>query len=261
MHNITMVLRRFLLILVLVGVPVIASAEQATTQPTLVTGDVFMPSFKAVFELFILAVILESALAVVFNWKLFVTTLDTKATKPIIAVAVASLFVFTFHLDITTTLVNLYTGTSFPPGPGGQLLTALVIAGGSSGVNNLLQALGFRSVQQAPPPPAKPAPTEAWLAVGLRRQNAVGPVNVIAGPADSPKLIGVITGPGPRFSWLRFFVQDSARFPRSGGHSLTPGEYKVWLEGRDSAGKPAKSAEWGPYTIAAGSIVDVELTA
>jgi hypothetical protein len=237
-----------------------ASAQDQQVQPALASGDLFTPSFKALFVLFILAVLLESGLAVIFNWKLFQTTFDTKATKPIIAVIVACVFVFSYRLDITTTLVNLYTGANYPIGVGGELLTALVIAGGSAGVNKLLQALGFRSVQQAPPPVAKPPPTLAWLAVALKRSRAVGTVNVLAGPSGNLSLVGTIGGPGLSNRLLRFFFQDSARFPPSGGHTLAPGTLEVRLDGVDKNGGNVQSTTWGPYDIAAGSIVDIELT-
>jgi hypothetical protein len=244
-----------------IATPLLAeSAQDQQSQPVLASGDLFTPSFKALFVLFILAVIIESGLAVIFNWKPFVSTFDTKATKPIIAVLVACAFVFGFHLDITTTLVNLYTGTNYPISFGGQLLTAFVIAGGSAGVNNLLQALGFRSVQQASPPPPKPPPTLAWLAVTLVRSQAVGRVSVVAGPTGSPKLVGTIAGAGLRHKWLRFFIQDNARFPPSGGHTLQPGIFEVQLRGVDKAGSGIQSVTWGPYDIAPGSIIDLELT-
>jgi hypothetical protein len=127
-----------------------ACAENQQMQPILANGDLFTSSFKALFVLFILAVILESGLAIIFNWKLFFTIFDTRATKPLVAIVVASVFVFAYKLDITTTLVNIYTGTTYPLNVGRQLLTALVIAGGSSGVNRMLQALGLRSVQRHP---------------------------------------------------------------------------------------------------------------
>jgi hypothetical protein len=237
-----------------------ACAENQQMQPTLATGDLYSPSFKALFVLFILAVILESGLAVIFNWKLFFTIFDPKATKPLVAILVASLFVFMYKLDITTTLVNLYTGTTYPLNVGGQLLTALVIAGGSSGVNRMLQALGFRAVQEGPPPPIKPPATVAWLAVVLRRSNAVGTVNVLAGEPANMKLAGTINGLALSGRIRRFFLKDDSRFPPSGGHTLTPGTYAVRLEGVDKSGANIESKIWGPYNIEAGSIVDVELT-
>jgi hypothetical protein len=237
-----------------------ACAENQQMQPTLTTGDLFSPSFKALFVLFILAVILESGLAIIFNWKLFFTIFDTRATKPLVAILVACLFVFMYKLDITTALVNLYTGATYPLNVGGQLMTALVIAGGSSGVNRMLQALGFRSVQEAPPPLIKPPATVAWLAVVLRRSKAVGTVNVLAGDPANMKLVGTITGLALAGRIRRYFLKDDSRFPPSGGHTLTPGTYAARLEGVDESGANIQSKIWGPYNIEAGSIVDVELT-
>ena len=140
------------------------------------------------------------------------------------------------------------------------MLTALVIAGGSSGVNKMLQALGFRSVQEGPPPVTNPPPTVAWLAVVLRRSHAVGTVKVLAGDEKNPKPVGKINGLALAGRIRRFFLKDDARFPPSGGHTLTPGNYEVRLEGFDKTGNKTVSQTWGPYNIQAGSIVDVELT-
>jgi len=76
-----------------------ACAENPQVQPTLTSGDLFTPSFKALFVLFILAVVLESGLAVIFNWKQFFTTFDTKATKPLVAILVACLLVMAPQLS------------------------------------------------------------------------------------------------------------------------------------------------------------------
>lgn len=235
-------------------------AQDAQTQPTLTAHDVYTLSFQALFTLFILAVLLESGLAIIFNWKLFVSTFDAKATKPLIAAIVASLFVFLYQLDIVTRLVNNYLDKKYPISLAGELLTALVIAGGSAGVNRLLQALGFRSVQTESQPVPKVPPTVAWISVTLKRVKAEGMVNVLARPDGNFSLIGTISGPGLASPLLRFFLQDRARFPGSGGHTLVPGPWAIQLEGVDRNGAVIQSRLWGPYTIAAGTIVDIELT-
>jgi hypothetical protein len=164
--------------------------------------------------------------------------------------------------QVTTSLVNIYTNANYSVNVGGQLLTAFVIAGGSSGVNRMLQALGFRSVQEAPPTVTLPPPTAAWLAILLRRENATGTVNVLVGdPASGMKLVGTIGGLAPKRKFVRFFLKDDARFPQSGGHTLAPGKYAVQLQGvHKTTGQPISSKTWGPYDIEAGSLVDIELT-
>lgn len=254
-------IRSFLLPAVLLAVTTPGiRAQDAQTPPTLTAHDVYTPSFQALFTLFILAVLLESGLAIIFNWKLFISTFDAKATKPLIAVLVASLFVFRYKLDIVTRLVNIYTNAGYPINFAGKFLTALVIAGGSAGVNRLLQALGFRSVQTESQPPPRVPPAVAWISVTLKRVKAEGMVNVLARPDGNFSLIGTISGPGLANPLLRFFFQDRARFPGSGGHTLVPGTWAIQLEGVDRNGAVIQSRLWGPYAIAAGTIIDIELT-
>jgi hypothetical protein len=82
-----------------------ACADTDQTQQVLASKDLFTPSFKALFLLFILAVILESGLAIIFNWKLFFTVFDSKATKPLVAILAASGFVFYYNLDIAAGVI------------------------------------------------------------------------------------------------------------------------------------------------------------
>src|SRR6266542_2275670 len=45
--------------------------------------------FKAIFLLFLLAAVLESALAVIFNWRPFVETFNARAVRPLVSFLVA----------------------------------------------------------------------------------------------------------------------------------------------------------------------------
>jgi len=154
--------------------------------------------FKAVFLLFLLAVVLESALAVIFSWRPFVETFNARAVRPLISFIVAYLFVETFNLDLMTSIVNSATNASLVPGLPGQVLTALVLAGGSAGVNNLLVALGFRQKRTPETATPKPPPTQAWIAIRLDRNQAVGQVQVFLGTPTAgnprPPLVGIIHG-------------------------------------------------------------------
>jgi hypothetical protein len=223
---------------------------------------VYGESFKVLFFLFVLAILVEQGLAVIFNWRPFLLLFDAKGVRTIIAVGFAWIFVDHFDLDITSKLANIYyPGSNYSISPLGKFITALILAGGSSGVNNLLVALGFRSVKTAEQVTPKPARTEGWVAVTLRRQNAVGPVTALIGnPANGgPPAAGTITGTAPRAAFVRYFLRDPARFPPSGGFSVPAGERcQITLAGVDNQGQ-ARTAAWGPYPISAGAIIDVDL--
>ncbi|MDP8993837.1 MAG: hypothetical protein M3N07_02470, partial [Pseudomonadota bacterium] len=146
----------------------------------------------------------------------------------------------------------------------GYLVTAMVVAGGSAGVNNLLVALGFRRVTRTEEVTPKPAPDRAWLAVRLKRSNPHDstPVRVmLSGDGEPYKLVGMIVGKTSPGGFLRWFLQDATRFPTIAGYSV-PGdhEYAIRLE-RDGVGlSPDYSQTWGPFLVAKGAVIDVELT-
>lgn len=240
-----------------------ASPPVVSPQSDKLSNDAYAQSFKVLFTLFVLATLLESGLSVIFNWRPFIIEFDSRGIKTVISVIVSYVFVTVFHFDIVTRLVNIYSGSTSENYFPGSMLTALILSGGSSGVNNILVALGFRSVKTRIQAGMQPAPTEAWIAVNLTRTNAVGSVLVLIGPSDSVPLpvAGTIIGDKHPPQWIRFFVKDSCRFPTSGGFALKPDAtaYKIKLEGRDVAGSAIYSTEWGPHPLLPGALVNVTL--
>lgn len=217
--------------------------------------------FKAVFLLFLLAVVIESALAIIFNWRPFVETFNARAVRPLVSFFVAYVFVEKFKLDLMASIVNSTTTAAVAPSSMGKVLTALVLAGGSAGVNNLLIALGYRQKKTPETATPKPPATQAWVAIRLERERAVGQVQVFLGTPQAanarPPLVGVIHGaskPG-----LRYFLSDRGRFPGYGGHSV-PANSDVTIElvGVDSNNQPL-GQRWGPFTLAGGAIIDLVL--
>jgi len=228
--------------------------------PQLNDAQFYASSFKALFALFIIAVITESGLALLFNWRPYLRRFDGKAANPLVALLFSLLLVWLFDLDIATSLMNTYSGTKLAANPPGMVLTAMIIAGGSAGVNKVFQAFGFRSPasQEAAP---KPPLNQAWLSVTLRREKADGNVDVLIGPAGHQQAAGSISGTGSRLRWLSWLLLNKSRYPGSGGHVMAPGTpVEVTLVGVDSSKQPIRSATWGPYELATGAIVDVELT-
>lgn len=103
-------------------------------------------SFKILVQLFVLAVLLEQALSVIFNWRAFLQNFDARGAKTIVAVAVARFVVGAFQLDLVKDIVHVYAVKPPSSGVATTLLTALILAGGSSGVNNVLVSLGWISI-------------------------------------------------------------------------------------------------------------------
>jgi len=241
--------------------PPAAAAQQTTPpqQPPPEEGEVF----KTVLVLFMLAVVLESALALVFNWRPFVETFNSRAVRPIVSFLVAYIFVNMFDLDLMTTIVNASVPTSppRPPGTTGRVLTAMVLAGGSAAVNNVLVGLGFRQRRTPESITPKPPPDKAWIAVRIVRQNVVGPVNVFLGPPPTggekhPPIVTVIQGTShPK---LRYFLNDRGRFPGSGGYTVRADSVvQVDVVGVDPSNQEI-SKTWGPHKVAGDAIIDLD---
>jgi hypothetical protein len=219
------------------------------------------PVLKALLLLFTLAVVMESALALVFNWRPFVETFNSRAVRPVISFLVAYLFVEIFKLDLVTTIVNASDSGMRLPGTAGRVLTAMVLAGGSAAVNNVLVGLGFRQKRTPEALIPKPPPDKGWISVRIVRQSAVGPVDVFIGPPPTtpgahPPLATVIHGTSnPKW---RYFLNDRGRFPGSGGYTVKAGdEIQVDVAGIDQAKQPVTKT-WGPYKIAGDAIIDLE---
>jgi hypothetical protein len=231
---------------------------------TVVPSQVYSAAFKTLFVLFVVAIMLESALAIIFNWRVFLALFDGRGMRTVISVVLALIVTWNFDLDVLSDLIKIYGGGgSKGDSTLGKIVTAFILAGGSSGVNNILIALGYRSRKTAEDVVQQPKGTDAWIAVRLKREKVKkGPALVHIGPfgASPMPVIGVITGekdarePG----LADFFFRDKGRFPNSGGYAIAPGLYEVWVSGHDASGV-TMITKMEPINIGARAIVDIEL--
>jgi hypothetical protein len=154
--------------------------------------------------------------------------------------AVGLLIVKMFNYDLfARTMVEvgalqLPQNVTDPDGAGNwltQLISAMIIAGGSSGINTLFQTLGLRSV--LPDEPARPQlnATEAWISVLVNGAPPSDAFHIAIKPlaaASGPELAGSVE---VKSFWQRLisaFRSYSNRFPNYGGWSLTAGQsYRI----------------------------------
>ncbi|WP_348838157.1 hypothetical protein [Xanthobacter sp. KR7-65] len=201
--------------------------------------------------LFVVATILESALATLFNWRLYREFFNGKAVKTIIMVAFGYAIVTLFNYDVVYRIIASAGGEG-SQGPLSRFLSAMVLAGGSAAVYQLFKALGLRPPVE--PSEARPQPPQdkAWVSVRIIRKAAVGDVSIhvdtVADPAEElrakPAIVGVIgagSAIGTRLKAL--FFADVTRFPTYGGHAVEAGEqvYRIVALGHrrsDNAGDP-----------------------
>ncbi|MGO4123850.1 hypothetical protein AB4Z01_05590 [Inquilinus sp. YAF38] len=227
-----------------------------------VSEGVYAATAKTLVLLFALAVMLESALACVFRWRPFAEILNPRAVRPLVAFLLSWWLVSYFDLDLVTELVNASSQRApIDVNNGGQVLTALILAGGSSGINSILVALGFRQVS-TPATAPKPPPTKAWIAVRAVREPAdrgdvdvmIGPMQTLSDTTQKPPFVGTIKGK-TGLGFLSFFARDRGRFPSYGGFEVDPGsELIVVLKFKE------RQAVWGPHKPGAGAIIDLDLT-
>ena len=97
--------------------------------------------------LLIISIFYETALSSIFNWRLFQTVLKDKGAKTPVTIAVAFAVFWHYDLDLFTELLKAL-GYPQESNLGGKIITALIIAGGSGGVNGLFERLNIRKPKQ-----------------------------------------------------------------------------------------------------------------
>jgi hypothetical protein len=114
----------------------------------------------------VLSVVFEVALTPIFNWRIFLKHAEGKGWKTPMVIGAALLVFWSYDLDIIRDLL-VSLGQSASLTFGGQILTALLIAGGSDGVFRIFTKLNIRNPVErkekaeqarAAAPAAAPAP-------------------------------------------------------------------------------------------------------
>lgn len=237
----------------------------AVSSNLLALGDsaIYSKSLAALTILFVVAVLLENAFAVIFNWRVFLTYFSLRGVKTLVMVIVSLVVVNVFDLDVVASLVAAYRNTAAVSGTASRFVTALILAGGSSGVYNIMHALGYRNDRKAQEVAAQPPKTEAWVAVLLERRAAVGIVQVHLKPggtaqAGGPSPIAGVIGTKIRFRDL--FLRSHTRFPPNGGYTVVPNHvYSISVSGKNKD-NGAISEAGADFVCGPGAIIDFEMT-
>jgi len=241
--------------------------DQNVNPLALGSNAIYNESLRALTVLFVTAVLLESAFSIIFNWRVFLAYFSSRGVKTIIMVAVSLLIVNIFDLDILGDLIRAYQGTSAATAmqPVSAFITALILAGGSAGVYNIMVALGYRENREELVAP-KPSQDEAWIAIRVKKQNAVGEVRVLVEPVNPlpagpnpPAIAGTIGFRRPGL--FELLLRNANRFPQNGGYVVRPNvPYLIEVEGRDASGAPLKRLGGRSYVFAPRAIVDFDVT-
>jgi hypothetical protein len=234
-------------------------------------------SFTILLTAFVLATLLESAFALLFNWRLFQEYFVGRAWRTPIMFVGALLVVRHFDLDVVSDLLAAYDPRVVRTASSStwltSVLTAMILAGGSVGVNRILVALGFRS--QIRPDLEQPLnQNQAWISIRVRDkqgnrkfQVAVDEVDPAPSP-EPPTTVGLVGGRPPR-DIRDFLFPNRLRIPRSGGLTVDPGKtYRITIVDRSANGKTydalGREVAQGPpaalFRFAPRSIVDFDVT-
>lgn len=100
---------------------------------------------KSLSMYFVLALVFESGFNVLFSWRVFIKYLGNRGWKTPIMIVSAWLIFNAYDLDIISNIVKAFGHSQVSDVTfGGKLISALFIAGGSSGVNVVLNHLKIR---------------------------------------------------------------------------------------------------------------------
>ncbi len=222
-----------------------ALAQAPGTPPAPDTG-VYQPIIKTLTKIFILAVLIEVALSVLFRWRVFLRYSEGRGLKVPIAFALSLAIVVIHKIDLPGEVVAAFGTASGDGKEIGYLISALIIAGGSSSVNAIFGALGWRNpLAQSKMAEQLRQETRGrlWIRV-IRPAGGSSPGQPLTVSVDD-LAVGVIP-PG----------QDV--FGGDNGHSLVPGSHTVdvtWIDQTGNAKKAGKAV-----ILAAGRAISETLT-
>jgi len=238
-------------------------------------GDVFAKSARALTMFLVVAVLLESAFALIFNWRIYQMYFNSRGLRSLIMVVASLMVVSVFHLDILRALIEAYTNSIGEnpklgePAWISQFISALILAGGSGGVHRIMQALGYRSkvenrVQREPAPDDK-----AWISIVLQGDTAGMKPPLVRiremGPLESSATTIPIAGsiPFERPNVVDVLFRNPKRFPQGGGYTVKAlTRYKISVEPNqaDAERVTIDGLHSDDYVFAQRAVVDIELT-
>jgi hypothetical protein len=216
------------------------------------------------FALFALAILLETALATLFTWPVFLDRINRRNARMPIAMLLGVLVAWGLGFHIVSRLSATLGSSSVTPFPIwlDNLVSGLILAGGSAGVRNMMASLGLVTPARRLDPVPAPAENKAWISVSADRRDANAPLAVLLTVTDAngtqgPQYAGTIRAHArPPQPFFKLFLTNRARFPQVAGYSVDVGK-KYTIELRDEVTK-AELKKWENCEFASGAIVDFE---
>lgn len=120
------------------------SASDRTDRGTDTEKDRLARTGEVLFLFLVLSVVVESAMSVIFDWRIFIRHFEGRGVKTPFIVGTTFLLFLKYDLDIIYDLL-VALGRDASPSIVGTFLTALLVAGGSGGIFRIFSRLGIRS--------------------------------------------------------------------------------------------------------------------
>ena len=246
------------------------SSSRSTDRTPSIPDSALSKAFNILVTAVVLALLLESACALLFNWRLFLEFFVGRAWRTPAMFGGAWLIVGIFDLDLMAALFDAYNPRADGlPSKGSWFtaaLTAAILAGGSAGVNRILIGLGFRS--QVRPDLAEPAldEGEAWIAIQVSGKPAEVQARVdidvldltAAEKATVPTTVGILRPRTVPQRLMQLLWPSRSRVPPSGGRKVaTANCYRITVRDLRTEGKhlrchgqaDRKTHGRGPYAL------------
>ena len=132
-----------------VAQPATPQTAEPKTGKARTTTEILDEIGAVLLKFLVLAVVFEVALTPIFSWRVFLVHFDGKGWKTPITIILALVVFFTFKLDIIRDLLLIFGDvTERKATTGGQILSALLIAGGSDGIWRIFTRLGIRNPEE-----------------------------------------------------------------------------------------------------------------
>ncbi len=204
--------------------------------------------------IFILAVLIEVALSVLFRWRVFLRHAEGKGWKVPIAFLVSLAIVIAHEIDLPDVVVAAFADTpaggkvATPAGGKevGILISAFIIAGGSSSVNAVFEKLGWRNpLAQQKKSEKERQKTQGRLWVQVTRPVGSSSVSQPLTVSIDGVAVGMLP-PG----------QDS--FGGQDGHTVAQGSHTIDVSWTDQAGNAQKASK--SVVVAAEAAISETLT-
>jgi hypothetical protein len=192
-------------------------------------------------KLFILAVLVEIALAVLFRWRVFLRHAEGRGWKVPIAFVVSLAIVIAHKIDLPGEVVSALGDTSTGGKEVGYAISALIIAGGSSSVNSIFESLGWRNPlvqQQKAEQERQKTQGRLWVQV-TRPAGSTSEGQPLIVNVDS---VSVGTIP-----------PDQHRFGGQNGYMIVPGSHTIDVTWTDQGGNQKKASK--QVVVAGGSTI------